>query len=714
MEKSLYSSSWYRVADLKPRLRSHVRFHRRQYRKQLWYVLQDRTSGRYHRFTPSAYLIINLMNGDRTVQEIWDLACVQLDEDTVTQDGMIRLLSQLHSGNVLCGDAPPDLEEMANRGDRLTRKKLLMSVMNPLSLRIPLMDPEVFVSATYPLIKPFLSWFGALVFLFTVGYALMLAGQHWSELTGNIADQVLVAESLLLLVLTYPFVKALHELGHAYAVKKWGGEVHEIGIMFLVFMPVPYVDASESAGFQSKWQRAFVGAAGIIVEVFLAALAMFVWLNAEEGLVKAFAFNVMLIGGVSTVLFNGNPLLRFDGYYVLSDLLEIPNLGMRANRYIAYLIQHYLFGVESVESPVTAKGEAGWFFFYAIASFVYRLFIVVAIITFVGTQFFIIGVILAIWSLILMFVVPLSKQLWFLLTSPVLRRKRGRAMSVTLSTVAFVAGVLMFVPLPYATMTEGVVWAPEESDVRAGADGQIAKVLSEPSTFVKKGTPLFQAQDPLLDARVRVLQAKVRELELSYEATDFTEPVQARIIAEKLKHAKADLELAYSKREALIVRSHLDGVFLVSQVADLPGEFVKKGDTLGYVMPAQEPVIRVVVTEDQADLVRRRLQGIDIRFVEDIDTVIEAKKLQEVPTLTNSLPTLALSTAGGGKNVVDPTAKQDLRVLENLLHLEISVDLPPKNMIGGRVYVRFDHGNEALASRIYRSVRQVFLKTFNV
>ena len=106
-------------------------------------------------------------------------------------------------------------------------------------------------------------------------------------------------------------MKALHELGHSYAVKRWGGEVHEIGIMFLVFMPVPYVDASESAGFQSKWQRAFVGAAGILVEIFLASLALFIWLNAEEGLVRAFAFNVMLIGGVSTLFFNGNPLLRF-------------------------------------------------------------------------------------------------------------------------------------------------------------------------------------------------------------------------------------------------------------------------------------------------------------------------------------------------------------------------------------------------------------------
>src|SRR6266700_3652649 len=116
--------------------------------------------------------------------------------------------------------------------------------------------------------------------------------------------------------------------------------------MFLVFMPVPYVDASSSASFREKWRRALVGSAGIIVELLLASFALFVWLDAEEGLVRGFAYNVMLIGGISTVLFNGNPLLRFDGYYVLADLLEIPNLADRSKKYIGHLLIRYIFGVK--------------------------------------------------------------------------------------------------------------------------------------------------------------------------------------------------------------------------------------------------------------------------------------------------------------------------------------------------------------------------------
>src|SRR5260370_20248483 len=148
--------------------------------------------------------------------------------------------------------------------------------------------------------------------------------------------------------------------------------------MLLVFLPVPYVDASSSAAFPEKWRRALVGAAGIIVELVLASLALFVWLDVEEGLLRAFTYNVMLIGGVSTILFNGNPLLRFDGYYVLADLLEIPNLADRAKRFINYLIIRNLFGVKGASSPATSPGEPFWFILYGVSAFFYRVGIVLA------------------------------------------------------------------------------------------------------------------------------------------------------------------------------------------------------------------------------------------------------------------------------------------------------------------------------------------------
>lgn len=715
MSDTLYSPSWYRVADMKPRLRSHAKIYRQVFRGQVWYVLQDRASGHFHRFSPSAHLVISLMDGSRTVQEIWDQSCAKLDDDVLTQDEIIRLLSQLHRSNVLQGDVPPDILEMTERGEKQRRRKLIFSVLNPLAVRVPLLDPERFVSATFPLVRPLFGWFGAVLFLGVVVAAMVLAGQHWPALTENITDRVLAAESIFLLIITYPFVKSLHELGHAYAVKRWGGEVHEMGIMFLVLMPVPYVDASASAAYREKWRRALVGAAGIIVEIFLASIALFVWLNVEQGMVRAFAFNVMLIGGISTLLFNGNPLLRFDGYYVLSDLLEIPNLYQRANRYILYLIQRYLFGIRDAVSPVSAPGEAGWFFFYGVGAFVYRMFIMVAIVMFVATKFFFIGVLLAVWSCLMMYGLPLAKGLWYIATSPALRRRRAQAALVSGIAGGAVAVFLFAIPLPYATVAEGVVWIPGDAAVHAKTEGMVAEVLARPNSIVPANAPLIQMEDPFLVSRVRITAAEVHELRLRYNAVAAENRAEALIAREQLHHAEAELALNRQRARDLLLRSPRAGQLVLPHAADLPGRFLRKGELVAYIADFSEPVVRVVVDQDVVDLIRQRTRGVAVRLSSRQSVVLSAEIVREVPAASDQLPSLALSTVGGGKLALDPTDSSGTRALEHVFQFELR--LPPSkhvSSIGNRVYVRFDHGSEALAWRAYRSIRQLFLKQFNV
>jgi putative peptide zinc metalloprotease protein len=715
MEKSFYSSSWYRVADLKPRLRSHARIHRQHYRGQLWYVLQDPASGRFHRITPAAYFIVSLMNGNRAVREVWEIACRRLGDDVLTQDETIRLLSQLHQVDVLHADVPPDIGEVSARATKVQQRKLAMSLLNPMAVRLPLLDPDAFLNATMPFVRPVFSWVGGCLIAAVVGYALLLTALHWSQLTDNILDRILVAKSLVLLIVTYPIVKAFHELGHAYALKRWGGEVHELGVMFLVFMPVPYVDASSASAFGNKWHRVLVGSAGIIVELLLASLSLFVWLDVEEGLLRAFVFNVMLIGGISTVLFNGNPLLRFDGYYILMDLLEIPNLADRAKRYIGYLLLRYVFGLKDATSPVTAPGEPFWFVTFGIASFIYRIFVVSLIVLVVAGKFLIIGVLLAIWSGIMMIGMPLVKSVRFLLNNAALGRQRGRAIAICagglLATILF----LLFLPLPYWATAEGVVWAPGEASVFAGAEGTVTALLIQPNTLVVRDQPLIAMEDPLLDAQVHVLEASVKELELRRASVSGTDPLQKQLFEEQLNRAKGDLELHLKRKADLIIRSPGNGRFIVRGSADLIGKFARKGEILAFVADFDHPVAEVVVTEDAADLVRSRTQTIQMRLVDSIKSIHSGALLREVPNVNDRLPSLALSTVGGGEIVMDPRDPKNLKALTKVLHLEVDFQPPvPVSEIGGRLYVRFDLGNEPLAWRLYRDVRQLFLRRFNV
>ena len=142
----MFSPSWYRVAGIQPRLRSHARIHRHHYRDQLWYVLQDSLAGRQHRFTPAAHYVIALMDGHRTLGTIWAMAAEQLGDDAPTQEEMIRLLGQLHANDLLVCDVSPDTAELFQRFQRQERQRWLQRLASPLSLRFPLLDPEPFLA----------------------------------------------------------------------------------------------------------------------------------------------------------------------------------------------------------------------------------------------------------------------------------------------------------------------------------------------------------------------------------------------------------------------------------------------------------------------------------------------------------------------------------------------------------------------------------------
>ena len=292
------SSSWYRVAGLRPKLREHAVIHRHRYRGDVWYVVHDHATARLHRLSPAGYVVVGAMDGKRTVENLWHEAMTRLGQEAPSQDEIIYLLAQLHAADLLQAEISPDFAELLERATRTERSRWLKNVLNPLSPRIQLWHPDTFLEKTLPFVKWFFGWRGAVLWLLVVLPALVLAAQHWQELGDNATQRILAADNLLLIGLSYPILKALHELGHGYAVKAFGGTTHEFGIMFIVFAPMPYVDASAASEFRSKWQRVIVGASGMLVEVFVAALALYVWLAVEQGLVRALAFNAMLIAGV--------------------------------------------------------------------------------------------------------------------------------------------------------------------------------------------------------------------------------------------------------------------------------------------------------------------------------------------------------------------------------------------------------------------------------
>ena len=485
--------------------------------------------------------------------------------------------------------------------------------------------------------------------------------------------------------------------------------------MFLVFMPVPYVDASAASAFRQKHRRMIVGAIGIMVEMLLAAIAMFVWTNAEYGVVRTIAFNVMLIGGVSTLFFNGNPLLRFDGYYVLADAVEIPNLGKRSQQYLGYLVQQYLFAVENLQSPATCDSERKWFVFYGVTSFIYRMFIASVIILFVAGEFFFIGVILAIWAAYSMLVLPLARNMKFLFTSPKIASKRPRALMVTSVMLGLVVALLFIVPAPYRTMAEGVVWLPEKSSIRAGTSCFIREYVIAPDSESEKDDILIICQDPLLRSREDSLTARLQELKALLAAQWRDDRVAARITREEIIAVEADLKNVRERIDALLIHSPIDGRFISPNAIDLLGSYVKKGDILGYVIEPTPMKVRVVVSEDDVDLVRSRTNGVQVQLSDRLGVSVPAIITRQVPGGTNVLPSAVLGKEGGGEIDIDPRDPNRTQTYTKVF--EYDLGLPgdiPRSPAGTRVYVRFDHGSEPLGYQWYRQARQVFLGKFGV
>ncbi len=715
MAEALFSTSWYRVAGLTPRLRSHARIHRHRYRGETWYVLQDLSSERFHRFTAPAHLVMGLMDGQRTVQQIWDLGLDRMGDDALTQDEMIRLLGQLHTADVLQCDVPPDTAEIFRRGEKQRKAALRGKLLSIFSWQIPLYDPERLLVGLLPLVRPFFGWGGLLLWLAVVGTAGVLLATHWQALSHNMLDRVLLPENLLLLWLVFPMVKLWHEFGHAFAVKAFGGEVHEMGVMMLVLTPVPYVDASSSWAFRSKWRRVLVGGAGMAAEVFLASFALFLWLALEPGPARALMYNVVLLAGVSTVIFNANPLLRFDGYYMLMDYLEIPNLRGRATQYLIYLWERYPFGRKDAEPPQIAPGERAWFIGYSVGSFLYRMLVILAILFFLGERSLLLGLIFAALTAFAWLVQPVFKIGKFVFRSPRLRRVRRRAIAVTLGLLGSAMVLITLVPAPLRTMTEGVVWVPEEGLVRARADGFIAEVVAADGSWVKPGQVLVRCEDRDLEAEVASLAGRVRELDARLREQQPSNRVKAQIITEERRYAQQNLADAEERLAELTLHAGRAGVFLLPQAADLPGRFLRKGQVVAHVVRPDQVTVRAVVTQQDIDLVRGGTEGVQVRLAEDLGQVRTARLARIVPAAGDELPSPALGTQGGGPLPPDPNDPEGHRSLQRFFQVDLELPSQPKAPgIGGHAYVRFDHGVEPLGAQWYRHLRQLFLARLNV
>lgn len=709
MTSALFHPHWYRVADLHPRLRGHVTMRRLVVRGQIWYVLTDPVDGRHFRLNPVAYRFVGLCDGQRRVQEIWNLMCDALGDAAPTQGELMGILVRLSEGGLLQSETLPDVDVMfENRSVR--REKQRWSQLNPLFFRVRLGNPSTWLQIFDPWLKLLFTPAMTAAWLALVLVAGILAAMHGPALSAHAAERVASPAFVLLLWVCYPFIKALHELGHALAIRRWGGRVGRVGVTLLFLMPIPWVDASAASVFRFRRRRLIVSAMGIMVELALAALALFLWLVVEPGIVRDVALAVMLIAGVSTLFFNGNPLMRYDGYFILADVLDLPNLAPRSASYWAHLFRKWLYG-EDHEAPVLAPGERPWLLVYGAASLAYRVFMSFAIVLWLTGISALLAGIAGLILAITFFVLPGAKFVRVISRAQGTARQVRRARHIAWTGAVAVAFALFVVPWPAHVVADGVVWLPENARVRPETEGFVVRLLAEDGSQVTAGQPILELRDDELVAERDRLFARLAKLQSEQFGVLTREPGKARNLGEELESLQAAIAVNETRLANLVVRAGSAGRLVVPRPDDLPGTFVPRGRDVGVILADTTSRVRAVVSQQDVALVRERLRGATV-WLHESATSTESRAERDMPSATVRLPSAALGERGGGDIAVDARDEKGETAAEPVFLVELDVPERPLVRVGARAEVRFDLGYEPLAQQAWRRLRQTFLSHF--
>ncbi|MFI4881724.1 MAG: HlyD family efflux transporter periplasmic adaptor subunit [Phycisphaerales bacterium JB064] len=717
-ERPTFSPMWSRVRAMKPRLRSHTQITRQHYRGKRWHVVHDPASNQFYRLTPMAYEFVCLLDGRRTVEETWHL-CLETHGDLApTQVETVELISQLYNANLLMADDTPETEQLLHRARQRVKKKAISQAMGIMYFRIRLFNPDGIFTAVEPIVRPLLNRWGFIAWCLLLLTALVALSGEGSALFDSARFQGAIAPANWpWLIVIFVVSKIIHESGHGLVCKRFGGQVPELGIMMLVMFPAPFVDASSTWAFANKWQRVAVGAAGMIFELAAASIAGFVWLATLDtgGIANQLAYSAMLTASISTIVFNANPLMRFDGYYILSDLLEAPNLMQRAQNLIKYHFQRYFYRVKNAKPPTVQPGERPLLITYGWLAMAYRVFLFFSITLFVMGQLFGVGLVLAIWTAAVWFIIPLGKWTHWLATSPQLAEKRGRAVLASIGGIALAGVLLGGVPMPDHRRATAVVESEQFTGVYAGSDGFIEDVLVKPGEKVAKGQVIAVSENPELLAQLDQTMGQFRELEARFRSAMSEQVPVADLMVERRAVLLERVRFLQERVDGLTIRAPHDGT-ISDDPRRLAGQYVEQGQPVCTVVAADD--IRVVASVDQNEADWLQTMSFEEDFSAQVRRFTQPGVAHEVTAFVRrdagdrALPHPALADVGGGQvqttqdQGYGPRATRPRFIVEMEANFEgVRSKLPP--MPGERVAVRFSLPPRPLLGQWVDRLRQL-------
>jgi putative peptide zinc metalloprotease protein len=514
LAQSLVSSA---SRKLPIRMRPDLRARRHRYQGRNYWVVKDPVGLQYYRFEEEEFAILQMLDGQSSLDDIAGRFEREFPPQTIRTEELQQFIGMLHRSGLVITDAAGQGVQLKKRGDERVKQQRLATLTNVLSLRFKGIDPERILNFIYPRIRWFFTVRALVICILLALAALSLVTVQFDVFRSRLPSfqSFFAAQNWLWLGLTLAITKVLHEFGHGLSCKHFGGECHEIGVMFLVLTPCLYCNVSDSWMLPNRWHRAAIGAAGMYVELVLASIATFIWWFTDPGPLNYICLNVMFVSSVSTILFNANPLLRYDGYYILSDVLEIPNLRQKASTILNRKLGHWCLGLEEPEDPFLPKRKQWLFAIYTVASAIYRWVVVLSILFFLNKVFEpyglkAIGQLIALGAVYGLAIQPFVKLFKFFKVPGRLSKVTRWRMYATMGVIAAAVVGVLLIPLPSHIYCSLEVQARDAATVYAEVDGILEAVYVKPGDHVDKDQLLAQMRNIDVDIAIADLKGQQR------------------------------------------------------------------------------------------------------------------------------------------------------------------------------------------------------------
>lgn len=723
-------------------LRQDLQIQIQNYLGRQYWIIKDPVSLKYFRFEEEEYTLLSWVDGTASLEELKRRFESQFAPQKISVSEIHQFVGQMYRVSLLVSDSWGQGHQLYERSQETQRRNRRAALSNFLAIRFRGVDPDRFLDV----VNRWLGWtlsgpavvFGILVML----SAALLLGVQFDVVQHRLPrfQQFFGAGNWLWLAVTLSLTKVLHEIGHGLACRRLGGRCHEAGVMLLLFMPCLYCNVTDSWMIPSKWKRAAIGAAGMYVELLLAAVCTFLWWFSVPGVFNGLCLNVMFVCSISTLLFNANPLMRYDGYYILSDLVEIPNLRQKASVVVQRWCMKHLLGIPQLPDPFLPHRRVGWFAIYAVAALAYRWVIAFSIFWFLyqmlepyGLK--LVGQVLAVLGIYGLLVRPFVKFAKFMATPGRMQQVKPSRVVVSGAGLLFAGLFLAAYPFPYYLPSISVVQPHGAQTVFVRAPGRVVDASIVPGRWVNEGDVLLELESHELDQEVQQslgqwtlaatrLASARQEARFDDETWDLVPPLQ-----ENVRVQREHYEAMTSEAKSLVIRAPRSGYILTprekfvsystEQQVELPrwrgtafddvnrGAYVETATVVCQIGDPAALEVVLAVPQEQLEFLHTG-QRVDVQFPHLSGRAFATEISRIAPTKMESvLP--SLDTRYGGPIVTEMNASGQTVPLQAMYEVICRLEDPQGVLaVGMTGNARIQAGRRSLGQRFTRYLAQTF------